>query len=904
MIKDLSQEPAGYPLSASVQPIPLLAAKLFMPPLRALLVPRPQLVARLDQGLSRPLTLISAPAGSGKTTLAGEWRMTAGKDVRLAWLSLDRDDNDPALFLAYLLAALRTVKPDLSDPFPRMLTPVQAQSYQSLLANLLNDLEEFPDRFVLALDDYHLITNSEVHAAMTYLIGHLPPRMHILILTQTDPPLPLARLRARDQVTELRAVDLRFNSEEAEAFFHQSMGLNLSAAEVGALAQHTEGWVAGMQLAGLALQTAPAGAEAVALPRLSVSGSHPFVAEYLSAEVLSRQPDDIRDFLLDTSILDRLTADLCDFMLERADSLSMLRRLEQGNLFLIPLDGERKWYRYHQLFAELLRNQLRERSPDRLSLLHRRAADWYNRHDFASEAVAHALAAGDLQLAAAVIEQNAISRLVHGDIVTLANWLDAAAPVMAEHPWLWIYKSWALLITGEIDAIDSLLQTAEEWAAAHGSNSESQDMGYHIAAIRAFMAGRRGRHREAVELMQRALERVPEGETAIRSIILLTLGDACLSLGDLDEARGALEELNRSGSGSPVNLLALSSLGVLYAEQGELHQAAGAFQNVISLSQRADERKQPVASVACLGLAGLAYEWNHLDASEKYANEALDLGERWGHPETLANSHLIAARVRQARGDLAGAFESLRRAEDLARNQEVTPWTEQRIAAFDVRLNLAQGNLDAAVRWAREHPLDTRQELSYSRQTEYVTKARVLLAQQQPEAALDLLDQLLDRFGEQGQVGRTIELLLLTALALAAAGETGSALSPLGRALAMGESENYARIFLDEGEPLMDLLRHAGSRGIAPKFAARLLAESDAGQGLTRVTRQPLIEPLTDREMEVLRLVAAGFSNQEIADRLVLALGTVKTHTASLYRKLDVSTRTQAVARATELGLL
>lgn len=886
------------------EPIPLLINKVFIPPPRQMLVSRPQLVARLDQGLSRPLTLISAPTGSGKTTLVGEWRSSTGKDIPLAWLSLDPQDNDPALFLAYLFAALRTIKPDLTDPFPGMLQPVQTLPRQPLLANLINDLEEFSRPFVLAMDDYHVIVNDDVHAALTYLLSHLPTQMHLLILTQIDPPLPLARLRARSQLTELRAADLRFTIEEAAAFFRESMGLDLSAAEVAGLEQRTEGWVAGMQLAGLALQMPQAGGEDSILPGLSVSGSHPFVADYLSTEVLTRQPEEVRSFLLGTSILDRFTADLCNFMLERSDGQSMLRRLEQANLFLIPLDAERRWYRYHQLFAELLRSQMSELDPGRIAQLHRRAASWFEVHGFASEAVTHALAAGDQQLAARVIENHAISRLLHGDIVTLSNWINAAAPVMPEHPWMGIYKSWVLLITGEIEPIDSLLRTAEEWAASHSSSSELQEMGYHTSAIRAFIAGRRGRLREAVDLMQRALERVPEGETAIRSIILLTLGDACLSLGDLDEARSALEELNRLAGGSLVNLLALSSLGVLYAEQGDLHRAADTFQRVITKAERTDGRKQPVASVACLGLAGLEYEWNNLDTAENYAREAITLGDRWGHPETLANSYLTEARIMVARGNLTRAFESLRNAEEFAGGHEVTPWTEMRIEAFHVRLSLAQGDFDAVDRWVREHPFDLREDLAYGRQAEYVTKARILLAQQRPEAALDIFDRLLDQFGERGQTGRTIEFLLLKALALAAMGETNSALSPLGRALAMGEPEGYLRIFLDQGEPVAQLLRHAGSRGIAPKYVARLLAEADKDHVGGHAARQPLIEPLTDREMEVLRLIAEGNSNQEIADRLVVALGTVKTHSASLYRKLDVTSRTQAVARASELGLL
>lgn len=913
-------------MGESVHSIPLLSTKLFIPPPRELLVPRPLLVERLIQGLSHPLTLISAPAGSGKTTLVAEWRASAGRDIPLAWLSLDRDDNDPVLFMAYLFEALRFIKPDLPDPFPGMLQPVQALPLQPILANLINDLEDFPGPFVLALDDYHVITNGEVHAILTYLIEHQPAPMHLLILSQSDPPLPLARLRARNQLVELRAGDLRFTPDEAGTFFRQSMGLNLSTADVAVLEQQTEGWVAGMQLAGLALHSSRTAAGDLNSPETSISGilgalrnadslagnfsastftgSHPYVVDYLSAEVLARQPEDVRDFLLDTSILDRMTAELCDVMLERNDSREVLQQLERANLFLIPLDGERRWYRYHHLFAELLRSQLQATARDRLPELHRRAAGWYEKHGFTSEAISHALAADDLQAAARMIENNAIGWLLHGDNITLLNAIDAVKSIIPEHPWLGIYRSWAFLITGDVDSIEPLLRNAEESSASRGSSIEAQEMGYHIAAIRAFMAGRRGRNQEAVDLMQRALERVPEGETAIRNILLLTLGDACLSLGNLDEARSALEELDRAAGSSLLSLLALSSLGVLYDEQGELHRAADTFQAVISRSEKPDGRKQPMASVASLGLAGLEYEWNNLDAAERYAEEALELGVRWGHLETLAKAHLTQARIKQAAGDMAGTHECLRQSEGLARGQGVTPWTKLRIEAFRIRLALAQGQLEPAIRWASEHPSDPDKEIAYNRQIEVVAKVRILLAQKQPDAALILLDRLLDRFGDRGQTARTMEFLLLKALALAARRDIPAALSPLARALTLGEPEGFMRIFLDEGNPMMELLRHAGSRGIAPKYVARLLAAENRATVMAPASRQPLIEPLTERELEVLRLISQGFSNQAIADRLVVALGTVKTHTASLYRKLDVSSRTQAVARASELGLL
>jgi LuxR family maltose regulon positive regulatory protein len=883
--------------------VSILATKLYIPPTRVETVKRPHLIEKLLSCAGRPdcFTLVSGPPGFGKTTLLSEFVTQLQQPA--AWISLDEGDNDPVRFWTYLITACQSILQDVGESALELFGAPQPLPNNTVPTILINDFAAQERSIVLVLDDYHEIQNPSIHTSLLFLLDHLPHNLHLVVSTRSDPPWPLARFRARNQIIEIRAQELRFRVEESAQFLNRTMGLNLSVEEVAALEERTEGWAAGLQLAALSLQ----GRSDISAFIEEFTGSHLFIADYLSAEVLNRQPEQVRTFLLQTSILERMTAELCDRLVERGDGQAMLRQLEKANLFLVPLDEQRHWYRYHHLFAELLRNQLRGLTPEQIPELHRRAAAWYEQHGFVSEAIKHALAAGDQQQTARIIEQNAMATLMRGDSITVLNWISSIGTLVAERPWLGIYQSWALLITGEIEPIEPRLQVAENWKEAHLSDADAQELDFHIAAIRALVAGRRGNAQQAIDLARQALERLPESETTIRSIVTFTLGDTSWSIGDLAGARRAFEQASRIDrtAGSPLAaLLALSSVGVLLTEQGELQRAAEAFRKVIQMATQPNGRIRPVAAVACLGLSVLEYEWNDLAASGRYAQQALELGTRWGNPDTLANAHLAQARKQHARGDRAGALESLRQAQDLARGPGVTPWSGLRIDAFRVRLWLDQDNLEAAARWARQHAFDPNDDISYPHQIAYLTLARILVAQNRLGAALALLERLLVQFETLGQMGRALELLLMQALALKARGDNPGALAALTRALILGEPEGYLRIFLDEGAPMAELLRHAGSRGIAPKYVVKLLSEFKGSSGAVPASQQPLIEPLTERELQVLRLIAEGLSNRAIADRLVVALGTVKSHTASLYRKLDVTSRTQAVARATELGLL
>jgi LuxR family maltose regulon positive regulatory protein len=891
-------------------PFPLLSTKLFVPPPRPTLVPRPRLMERLSQGLTLPLTLISAPAGFGKTTLISEWRASnAGRDYPLACLSLEIDDNDPTRFLTYVVAALGTLKSDLAETALGVLQSPQPPPLQPFLTGLINDLGELNHSFALVLDDYHFISTKPVHEALGFLLDHLPRHMHLVLLTRADPPLPLARMRARDQLVEIRADDLRFTSTESAAFFNQVIGLALSDDDVSALEERTEGWIAGLQLAALAMH-APRymqRSEDIARFIAAFTGSHYYVADYLATEVLNSQPEPVRSFLLQTSILGRMTGELCDRLTGRSDGQAMLRQLETENLFLIPLDEERRWYRYHHLFAEVLRTHLQRAYQDQLAELHKRAAEWYEQNGFVPEAVHHALAAGDQLLVARLMEKNAMAMLMRGEAVTVLTWITTIAPLVREHPWLAIYQSFAFICTGQLDQVERVLQKLDRHLTLPVMDAEAEAMRSHIAVIRALATAQRGEAQQATTLAQQALDLLPEGDTVIRGILIFTLGDACWQTGDLAEARRAFVEasqINKAVGNFLGGVLALSSVAALLTEQGELHRAAETYQTAVQMATRSDRRIMPAAAHACLGLSDLEYKWNELDAAGRSVLQALELGLRWGNPDTLANAHLMRARLQQAQGDTTAAFGSLREAEALAQGQGVTAVTTLRVEAIRVRLWLAQANLEAVTHWSREQPFDFHGEISYQNQVAYLTLARILIAQNRADTALILLERLLVQVEALGQMGIALEVLILRSLALADSGDTPGALTTLARALMLGQSEGYVRVFLDEGTPMVKLLRHAGSRGISPKYVAELLSQFNSEIGITPTTQQPLIEPLTERELEVLRLLADGLSNQEIARKLVVALGTAKTHTASLYRKLDVVSRTQAVARARELGLL
>lgn len=900
----------------------LLATKLYIPAVRPNLVPRSHLVERLNDGLQpgRKLILISAPAGFGKTTLLVEWlECKEGRQSpsNVGWFSLDDEDNDPVRFLAYLTAALQRagattaegclVVPALSQPsWPR-----------AVLVPMINQIASMSRSVVLVLDDYHVVEQQTIHDAISFLIDHLPPNLHLVIAGRTDPPLPLARLRTRGQISELRQADLRFTPQEAAAFLNRTMGLALPDRDVTRLERRTEGWIAGLQLAALSMQ----GRSEVEAFINAFSGSHHYVLDYLAEEVLQRQPAGIRTFLRQTSILERLSAPLCDVVLggresaeggRSAGSQSILEQLEAANLFVVPLDSERRWYRYHQLFAEFLRRQLDQAEPDLVPILHRRASRWYEQQGLRAEAIEHTLAARDFERAAGLIEAAGEATLMRSEMTTYLAWVDALPDeVVRSRPNLCLYYAWALLVAARpIDEVLARLRDADQ---------EGAQVSGQMAVLRGFLAAFQGQVARGADLPRRLLEAASEGEPLLRSLAAWYLGFSCMWRDDLDGASQAFDQaiqISQEAGNVMIATLALCHCAEVHMMQGKLRAARSLYEQAMALAVDDKGAPLPIAGMALIGLGELAREESDLDRAGHLLREGLERTNQWGELGAL-DGYIALARLRQAQGDNAGLMEAMASAVQCARRFDASEMDDRFVEAQQARLWVMQGRLDEAARWAaRRRPClgnaaaDVEPAIDDSPvpktlcDIESLVLVRLMTGQGRPQDGLTMLERLLPRMEREGRWGSTIEVHILRALALQAIGDTTQAVLALERALSLAEPEGYVRIFVDEGTPLAELLRRAATRGVAPVYVGQLLAVIHAEEPAPAPGIPKLIEPLADREIEVLRLIAAGLSNQEIAENLVLAVSTVKWHINNLYGKLGVSSRTQAIARARDLDLL
>jgi LuxR family maltose regulon positive regulatory protein len=906
----------------------LLTTKLYVPPVRPSLVSRPRLIERLDEGLrlGHRLTLVSAPAGSGKTTLLSEWAAAGERPV--AWVSLDQDDNESSRFLAYLVAALQVVpRLDEAGVGGSLLAAIQsanlegaasALSLEPLLTDLINEIDAADaERFLLVLDDFHLIENQSVHGAVTFLLDHLPPAprgIHLVLAGRADPPWPLARLRGRGEITEVRANDLRFTAEETAAFLDGIGAVNLSSEDVAVLRDRTEGWIAGVQMAALALRgrlSMEGRKQGREIARFidSFRGTHRFVLDYLVEEVLSQQTPAIREFLLETSILERMTGDLCDAVAQGGSQGggAVLRQLEQANLFLMPLDDERLWYRYHRLFADLLSSSLRQsRSPEEIRELNRRASQWHQDQGLFEEAVKHALAAQDFERAVSVLEQNILAMLYRSGAPTFLGWIEQLPEsVLQRHPYIDIYRAWTFAHTSQPDRAEMLLQDVEK--RVQPGEPESSDLLGGIAATRAYLANLYGELDQALELGHLANEQLFEHNLRMRASVAYTLADAYFARDDVDWASQAWSEMMRLGQEADRSLLtlpAMCNLADVKKVQGHLREANDLYQTIHQLLFEQDAADSRVRLSFEIGLSDLLYEWNDLEAARDHVMVGIEYCQRFGVYIThMVLGHLVLMRVLQARGDSAGALDALGKAEEVAQSSYIQQGATIRFKTWQVRQWLATGDLGAASHWADESGGHS--------ELEQIARARVRMAQGRADEALGLLERQA-RVAEAGRRnGRLIEILVLRAVSLAALGRHDQALAALDQALTLGRPEGYARVFLDEGAPMGNLLRQSVARGIAATHGAvgdyvRELLEALEQESLPLPSRTagPAAEPLTERELEVLRLLAAGLSNREIAETLVVALSTVKQHLKNLYGKLDVHSRTQAVARGRELDIL
>ncbi len=878
-------------------PTPILATKLHIPPARRRVVARQRLVERLNEGLAagHKLTLVSAPAGFGKTTLIGEWVAVCGRQA--AWLSLDEGDSDPGRFLAYLIAALQTVAPGIGEGILTVLQSPQPPPLESTLTALLNDVATIPNDVVLVLDDYHALDSRPVDDALAFLVEHLPPQVHLVIATREDPALPLARLRARGQLTELRGTDLRFTPDETAAFLNQVMDLDLSADEVGALEGRTEGWIAGLQLAAISLQ----GREDAAGFIASFAGSHHFVLDYLVEEVLQRQSEPVQAFLLRTSILDRLCGPLCDAVLldASAPGQETLEYLDRTNLFIVPLDSERRWYRYHRLFADLLRQRRQQSAAPSgdLDEDHLRASEWYDANGLEIEAFQHAAAGHDAERAERLIEGRGMPLHFRGALVPILHWLGSLpTTVLDASPSLWVTYAQVLLGSGQTAGIEPKLQAAERALQDARPDGRVRDLVGRIATVRALLALSQHQVETIIAQSRRALEYLDPDNVPYRASPLMTLGYAYQLLGDRSGARQAYTEVTAisAASGNTISeILGSIGLGVIQEADNQLDLAVGTYRHAVEL---ATGLPFPVVCEAHLGLARVLYERNDLDAAQEHAEQGLELARQLVNTDRPVACQVFIARLKLAQGDVAGAAAMLAEAE-LALRQHDFVLQVPEVAAAQVMALLQQGDLGAAANLVQAHQLP-------------LSQARVHLAQGDPSAALAVLEPYRRRAEERAWADEQLRTMILQAAAFHALGERARAAELLDEALASAEPGGFIRIFVDEGAPLARLLYEALSRGVHPVYVRRLLAAypvDDAGRAApptTPVAGSRLAEPLSRRELEVLPLIAEGLTNQEIAARLYLSLHTVKAHARTIYAKLGVSSRTQAVARGRALGLL
>ncbi|MGI8549684.1 MAG: LuxR C-terminal-related transcriptional regulator [Dehalococcoidia bacterium] len=806
-----------------------------------------------------------------------------------------------------------------------MLQAPQPPPTDSMLTALLNDISTVPDRFVLVRDDYHVIEAEPVDRALTFLLEHLPPQMHLVIASRDDPQLPLARLRARGQLTDLRAADLRFSVPEAAEFLNSVMGLSLSAADVAALEERTEGWIAGLQLAALSMQAHHDASRFIH----AFAGDHRYIADYLVGEVLQRQPEPVRSFLLQTSILDRLHGPLCDAVTGQEDGNARLEALERGNFFVVPLDDTRHWYRYHHLFAEVLSAQLLAEQPDQVAALHRRASEWYERHGSAADAIRHALAAEDFARAADLVEPAVPALRRSRQEATVLGWLKALPDELVHvRPVLSVGYAWALLAGGELEGVEARLRDAERWLDTTADvremvvvdEAEFRRLPGAIAVYRAGYALVLGDVAGTVKYARRALDLVPADDHLVRGAAAGLLGLASWASGDLQTAHRmyaeCMAQVRRAGHLSDVLGCAIAMADIRIA-QARLHEAANTYEQAL---QRATEQGEPVLRGTAdmyVGMSELHRERDELHAATQHLLRSKELGELAGLPQNPYRWRVAMARIREAYGDLDGALDLLHEAErlyvaDFFPNVRPVP-------AVKTRVWVAQGRLGEALAWAREQGLSVADDLSYLREFEHITLARVLLARYQSDRAdrslleaMGLLERLLQAAEAGERTGSVIEILVLQALAHQVHGDLPAALRSLERALRLAEPEGYIRMFVDEGPPIAHLLREAAARGILPAYTDKLLAacatreQRSAGDAPlpTSSASQPLIEPLSRRELEVLRLLKTELSGPEIADALVVALSTVRAHTKRIYGKLDVTNRRAAVKRAAELDLI
>jgi LuxR family transcriptional regulator, maltose regulon positive regulatory protein len=888
----------------------LLTTKLYFPPARPALVPRSRLVERLEKGLSGPLTLISAPAGYGKTTLMSEWRAGAGSRMPVAWVSLDITDNDLTRFLLYLTASLDTVQPGIAQEIQPLLQISEKPNTEAILTLLVNALNGFPQHFAVVLDDFHVIETPAIYEAMTFLLEHLPSHMHLVLLTRADPTLPLARLRTRGQLTEIRADHLSFSEDEAAEFLNRIMGLGLTGEQVDALDKRTEGWVAGLQLAALSLQ----GREDVQGFISAFTGSNHYIVDYLAEEVIGRQPESLREFLLKTSILERLTGPLCDAVWGAANGREILEKLEHDNLFIIPLDGNRQWYRYHNLFIDLLRSRLLHFQPEIVPGLHTKASEWFEKKGYLDEAIHHALESKDFERAARLFCQDQLQVIYSRSIAQLDLWLkDFPDTFILSDPRLCIAKAHILWSTGRRAEIEPFIisaqKTLSERIAASQWSEKDPDiriMQGETYTFQSLFGLQKGEYDSAAQLSQKALEILPE-TTRHRVFTLGSLYRIYKTVGDIELARkfssqavAAARQLNYPSMHST----AVYSLAEMLRVQGKLNQSIQVLQESLDYIKSQGQERLFYNGYVHIALAETFYELNALDEMESELEIGLGLCRQGGMSVLVTTGLLDQALLSHARGNVPVALKLLAGIEQKCKDMDPVTYRDTCIG-LRLRWQAELGNLTGLVENVNLIDLNVENKIGTRRFPELFQAALFLSDLGRNEEALLVLGKMDTNLREAGYTGWLISVLALQSVVWKKINKESRALDSLRQALVLAEPEGYVRTFLDHGDLMRELLHSLQKRGTTPKYVSHLLAVF-VGQppGKKVATSGRAANILSSREIELLNLVASGCSNKEVAGQLFISLATVKRHTVNIFNKLDVKNRTEAVARARELGLL
>ncbi len=893
---------------------PILATKLFFPQVRSAFVPRPRLLARLQEGLQGGLTLVSAPAGSGKTSLFSEWRVGPGAAYRAAWVSLDAGDNDLGRFLHLCASSLDALLPGLLAEIQPLLGSPEARHLENVLTPLINTLSQKPGDMLLVLDDYHVIEALPVHQALAFMLDHRPPNLHLALLTRSDPPLPLSRLRAQGHLVEIRAADLRFNEEEAAGFLNHVMGLGLTSEQVSALEKRTEGWIAGLQLAALSMQ----GREDVGGFIAAFSGSHQYIMDFLAEEVLNRQPKALRDFLLKTSILERFCGPLCDAITNQTDGQEMLIRLAQSNLFLIPLDHERHWFRFHHLFADLLRNRLQQTSePKNITQLHQQAAVWFAQNGLLFDALKYALAGEDFERAASLLGNHFVAIASAHQLPQFIQWMkDIPESVISAHPRFCILKAYVMAAQGKHAEVEHYILLAEqslEGLLRSGRlSSQSPDYTAILAEIRSNQAGIAVVQKDfaaALSAAEEALTLVPGDAGFVRSHTLLNLAYAYREMGKFKEAVEACKQalpIAKAARHAGIIADAFAGISRYLKIQGYLQEAVDIQQEALDYVESQGISRVSVCAPLFYGMADLLFELDRLQEARDVLQVGIEISQRGGRSiETIAGL-IQLARIQIASGALNQALETLTQCL-MEEQQSGVQQHHKEVMYYRSCVLAAFGDSTEAAKWIRTGDLSIADSLGYDQGRHAFARAQLLIIIGSIEEALEILPKIASIAHAQGCLAWQIEALVMLAAAFYSKGQLGHAQNVVKEALALAEPEGFMRVFLDRGEPIRELLKTQVSdlkNGTTIPYSHKLLAAFGTAQNHPPLTKQPLISPLSKREEELLRWIAAGYTNKQIAAELVISIGTVKRHTVNIFTKLDVKNRTAAVAKARELKLL